>query len=128
MESLRGEVQLLTAELDTTRAERDEAKNQSTLLTGERDAATAQVSTMQSRISELQAAQCDFDRTVQLEVARVVASTGTTMPARVTPAGDASQAADLHAQFAAITDPTEQTAFWRKLTPEQQALILKHHA
>ena len=28
----------------------------------------------------------------------------------------------------AITDPAEQTAFWRKLTPEQQALILKHQA
>ena len=58
----------------------------------------------------------------------MVASTGTTAPARVTPAGDQSQAADLHAQFAAITDPAEQTAFWRKLTPEQQALILKHQA
>jgi hypothetical protein len=50
------------------------------------------------------------------------------MPAQVTPAGDASQGADLHARFAAITDPAEQTAFWRKLTPEQQALILKHQA
>jgi hypothetical protein len=57
-----------------------------------------------------------------------VASTGTTLPARVTPAGDQQQAADLHAQFAAITDPTAQTVFWRKLTPEQQALILKHQA
>jgi hypothetical protein len=27
-----------------------------------------------------------------------------------------------------ITDPTAQTLFWRKLTPEQQALILKHQA
>jgi hypothetical protein len=81
---------------------------------------------MQTRITELQASQSDFDRKMQLEVARVVASTGTTMPVQVTPAGDASQAADLHARFAAITDPAEQTAFWRKLTPEQQALILKH--
>ena len=58
----------------------------------------------------------------------VVASTGTTLPARVTPAGDATQAAELHAQFAAITEPAAQTAFWRKLTPEQQALILKRQA
>jgi len=55
-------------------------------------------------------------------------SGGTTLPARVTPAGDAIQAAELHAQFAAITEPAAQTAFWRKLTPEQQALILKHQA
>jgi hypothetical protein len=46
----------------------------------------------------------------------------------VTPAGDQPQAAELNAQFAAITDPAAQTVFWRKLTPEQQALILKHQA
>jgi signal peptide peptidase SppA len=113
-DSLRGEVALLTAEIDTLKAERDAAKGESTAL--------------QSRIADLQASQADFDKRVQIEVARVVASTGTTLPARVTPAGDATQAADLHAQFAAITDPTAQTLFWRKLTPEQQALILKHQA
>jgi signal peptide peptidase SppA len=113
-DSLRGEVELLTAEIDTLKAERDAARGESTAL--------------QSRIADLQASQADFDKRVQTEVARVVASTGTTLPARVTPAGDATQAADLHAQFAAITDPTAQTVFWRKLTPEQQALILKHQA
>ena len=114
VDSLRGEVALLTAEIDTLKAERDAAKGESTAL--------------QSRLADLQASQADFDKRVQIEVARVVASTGTTLPARVTPAGDATQAADLHAQFAAITDPAAQTAFWRKLTPEQQALILKHQA
>ena len=128
VDSLRGEVELLAAEIDTLKAERDEAKTQAANLITERDAAKVQVTTMQSRITRLEASQTDFDRKLQLEVARVVASTGTTMPAQVTPAGDASQAADLHARFAAITDPAEQTAFWRKLTPEQQALILKHQA
>jgi signal peptide peptidase SppA len=128
VDSLRGEVELLSAEIDTLKAERDEAKNQVTNLITERDSASARVASMQTRITELEASQSDFDRKLQLEVARVVASTGTTMPAQVTPAGDASQAADLHARFAAITDPAEQTAFWRKLTPEQQALILKHQA
>ncbi len=113
-DSLRGEVALLTAEIDTLKAERDAAKGEST--------------TLQSRIADLQASQADFDKRVQIEVARVVASTGTTLPARVTPAGDATQAADLHAQFAAIKNPAEQTAFWRNLTPQQQALILKHQA
>ena len=128
VESLRGEVELLAAEIDTLKAECDEAKIQAANLIAQRDAATGQVATLQSQITELEASQTDFDRKLQLEVARVVASTGTTMPARVTPAGDTNQAADLHSRFAAITDPTEQTAFWRKLTPDQQALILKHQA
>ena len=114
LDSLRGEVGLLTADLQTLRAERDGSK--------------AETTTLQSRIAQLQASQADFDTRVQTEVARVVASTGTTLPARVTAAGDATQAAELHAQFAAISDPTAQTVFWRKLTPEQQALILKHQA
>ena len=128
VESLRGEVELLAAEIDTLKAECDEAKIQSANLIAQRDAAAGQVATLQSQITELEASQTDFDRKLQLEVARVVASTGTTMPARVTPAGDTNQAADLHSRFAAITDPTEQTAFWRKLTTDQQALILKHQA
>ena len=128
VESLRGEVELLAAEIDTLKAECDEAKIQAANLIAQRDVAAGQVATLQSQITELEASQTDFDRKLQLEVARVVASTGTTMPARVTPAGDTNQAADLHSRFAAITDPTEQTAFWRKLTPDQQALILKHQA
>ena len=112
--SLRGEVELLTAEVETLRSERDTA--------------AADATALRTRVTALQASQADFDTRVQTEVARVVASTGTTLPARVTPAGDATQAADLHAQFAAITDPAGQTAFWRKLTPEQQALILNHQA
>jgi signal peptide peptidase SppA len=113
-DSLRGQTAILTAEIDTLKAERDTATGNTTAL--------------QTRVTELQTAQADFDTRVQTEVARVVASTGTTLPARVTPAGDATQAAELHAQFAAITDPSAQTVFWRKLTPEQQALILKHQA
>jgi ClpP class serine protease len=112
VDSLRGEVELLSAEIETLKAERDSA-------TGEAEA-------LRKQVADLQASQADFDTRLQAEVARVVASTGTDAPARVTPAGDQEQAADLHARFAAITDPTEQTAFWRKLTPDQQALILKH--
>jgi len=113
-ERLSGEVELLTAEIDTLKAERDTA--------------TAEVTTLRKQVTDLQASQADFDKRVQTEVARVVASTGTTKPAQVTPAGEATQAADLHAQFTAIKDPAEQTAFWRGLTPQQQALILKHQA
>ena len=113
-ERLSGEVELLTAEIDTLKAERDTA--------------TAEVTTLRKQVTDLQASQADFDKRVQTEVARIVASTGTTKPAQVTPAGETTQAADLHAQFTAIKDPAEQTAFWRGLTPQQQALILKHQA
>ncbi len=119
LDSLRGEVELLSAEIDTLKAERDTAK-------GEAAATQSHVTALQTRVTELQASQSDFDKRVQAEVARVVASTGTTAPAKVTPAGDSTQAADLHARFTAITDPAEQTAFWRSLTPAQQALVLKH--
>ena len=113
-EALRGQVELLSAEVETLKAERDST--------------TGAAEALRKQVAELQASQTDFDKRVQMEVARVVASTGTTAPARVTPAGDQSQAAELHARFAAITDPAEQTAFWRKLTPDQQALILKHQS
>jgi signal peptide peptidase SppA len=108
--SLRGEVETLSAQLDT--------------LTGEHDKAIEQVSTLKSRITELEASQADFDRRVQTEVARVIASTGTTMPARVTPAGD-SQAAvtqatslqDLVAEYTRLVNankPDEAAAFYHQ--------------
>lgn len=44
-------------------------------------------------------------------------------PLPVTPRGDA-KADELVTRFKAITDPKEQTVFWRSLTPEQRTLIL----
>ena len=44
-------------------------------------------------------------------------------PVPVTPRGDA-QAAALVTRFKAITDPKEQTIFWRSLTADQRNLIL----
>jgi len=48
---------------------------------------------------------------------------GETVKSAVSPQGD-QQADDLVARFKAITDPKEQTTFWRNLTPQQQAQIL----
>lgn len=108
--TLRGEVETLSAQLDT--------------LNGERDAANEQVAALQSRITDLEASQADFDRRVQTEVARVVASTGTTMPARVTPAGDnqaavtqATSLQDLVAEYTRLVNankPDEAAAFYHQ--------------
>ena len=108
--SLRGEVETLSAQIDT--------------LTGERDSANGQINTLQARVTELQSSQADFDRRVQTEVARVVASTGTTMPARVTPAGDGKAAVtqttslqDLVAEYTRLVNasqPEEAAAFYHQ--------------
>ncbi|RYD59706.1 MAG: hypothetical protein EOP83_20465, partial [Verrucomicrobiaceae bacterium] len=106
--SLRGEVAILTAEIGTLKAERDSAK--------------AETTAMQSRIADLQASQADFDTRVQTEVARVVASTGTTFPARVTPAGDPQQApnisvSDLIARYDELVSankPEEAAKFYQQ--------------
>ena len=108
--SLRTEVETLSAQLDT--------------LTGERDAANENVATLQARVTELEASQSDFDRKLQLEVARVVASTGTTMPANVTPAGDkqtaitqATSLQDLVAEYTRLVNasqPEEAAAFYHQ--------------
>ena len=44
-------------------------------------------------------------------------------PLPVTSRGD-TKAGELVTKFKAITDPKEQTKFWRSLTPEQRTLIL----
>ena len=109
--SLRSEVETLSGQLDT--------------LTGEHDKAIAQVATLQSRITELEASQTDFDRRLQLEVARVVASTGTTMPARVTPAGDHQAAA---AQATSLQDlVAEYTRLVNANQPEEAAAFYHQH-
>lgn len=82
-EQLRGEVETLSAQAESL-------TSQVEALTTERDGALAQIETLSSRVTELEASQADFDGRVQTEVARIVASTGTNAPARVTPAGDDS--------------------------------------
>jgi signal peptide peptidase SppA len=108
--SLRGEVETLSAQLDT--------------LTGEHDKAIGQVATLKARVTELEASQTDFDKRLQMEVARLVASTGTTMPARVTPAGDnqaavtqATSLQDLVAEYTRLVNankPDEAAAFYHQ--------------
>lgn len=106
-EQLRGEIEALSAQLET--------------LTTERDDARGQITALNTRVTELQESKADFDERLQAEVARVVASTGTTAPAHVTPAGDRSAVApdatlqELVAQYdQLVTDrkPEEAAAFF----------------
>ena len=76
-----------------------------------------------ARNQELEAAEKDLEKRASKRAAEIVAATGTTAPAAVTPKGD-RQADDLLARFKAIDDPKAQTTFWRSLTAQQQALIL----
>jgi hypothetical protein len=108
--SLRGEVESLTTRIES--------------LTGERDAATGQVATLQARVTELEASQTDFDRRLQTEVARVVASTGTTVPARVTPAGD-QQSAGSPATLDQLVAEYDRLVTERK--PEEAAAFFQKH-
>jgi signal peptide peptidase SppA len=109
LDSLRGEVEILSAQVETLGVERDSAAQEAIAL--------------QTRIADLQASQVDFDRRLQLEVARVVASTGTMLPANVTPAGHQSQAAqtpslhDLVTQYEQLVTehkPVEAAAFYQQ--------------
>jgi signal peptide peptidase SppA len=108
-EQLRGEVETLSAQAESLTTE-------VTNLTTERDSALEQVTTLNARVAELEASQADFDA----EVARVVASTGHTSPAQVTPSGDGTPSAtptldELVAQYDQLVSdrkPEEAAAFF----------------
>ena len=85
--------------------------------------ADTRLAELAARNQTLEAAEKDIEARASKRAAEIVASTGTTTPAPVTPKGD-RQTEDLIARFKAITDPKAQTTFWRSLTAQQQALIL----
>ncbi len=109
--------------LDARSAEVTDLTAQVESLTTERNEALGQVDSLNTRITELEASQADFDTRVQTEVARVVAATGTSAPARVTPAGDdAAPAADAsledlvarYDKLIAARQPEEAAHFYQK--------------
>ena len=76
-----------------------------------------------ARNTDLESREQDIEKRALRRSAEIVAATGTSAPAPVTPKGD-RQTDDLVARFRAISDPKAQTVFWRSLTAQQQALIL----
>jgi signal peptide peptidase SppA len=110
--SLRAEVETLSAQADTLNARID-------TLVGERDDARSQIEALNTQVAELQASQADFDA----EVARVVASTGHTPPANVTPAGDNAPSAT--ATIDELVAQYDQLVSDRK--PEEAAKFFEQH-
>lgn len=123
LDALAGERQIEAEALTQARADIETARGSITSLTSDKEALAAQLKELQTRNAALEATEQDLEKRASLRAAQIVAETGTPAPANVTPKGD-QQAATLLEQFRAITNPAEQTAFWQKLTPEQQTLIL----
>ena len=113
---LNAERERLAADLQTARASLDSI--------GKTKAeADTRIAELAARNQTLEAAEKDIEQRASKRAAEIVAATGTSTPAPVTPKGD-RQTEDLVARFKAITDPKAQTTFWRSLTAQQQALIL----
>jgi septal ring factor EnvC (AmiA/AmiB activator) len=94
------------------------------VLKGEEAALREKLKEIEARSAALEAAEQDIEKRAALRAAQIIAETGTSAPANITPKGEAAQADDLYEQFRSIANPTEQTAFWQQLTPAQQAQIL----
>ncbi len=115
-DELRGQIELQTASLESLTQERDQLKS---------DLSTARqsIESITAKNADLESREQDLSKRAAIEAARIVAETGTSTPAEVTPRGDA-QTEGLRERFNAITNPTDQTIFWRDLTPQQKAFIL----
>lgn len=123
LDTLEAERQIEAEALAAVRADLDAARGTHDSLASEKQALNARLKDIEARNAILEAAEQDVEKRASLRAAQIVAETGTPQPAEVTPKGD-DQSANLVDQFRAITDPKEQTVFWRGLSALQQAQIL----
>lgn len=106
------------------RTDLDASRKEVETLKGEEVSLRDKLKELEARNASLESTEQDLEKRAALRAAQIVAETGTSAPAAITPKGDADSAANLYEQFRSIENPTEQTAFWQKLTPAQQAQIL----
>ena len=123
LEAIESERQIEAQTLVQARSDIDASRCSIASLTNEKDALASRLKEIESRNAALEAAEHDLEKRAALRAAQIVAETGTPQPANITPKGN-QQTATLLEQFRAITNPAEQTAFWQKLTADQQAQIL----
>ena len=137
LEVLESERQIETESLAKLRVDLDAARATNASLASDKDAIASQLKEIetsntalnlslkeiQTRNAALEAAEQDLEKRASLRAAQIVAETGTSAPANVTPKGE-PQTASLLEQFRAITDPGAQTTFWQNLDAKQKALIL----
>ena len=123
IDGLTVQVTELNAERERLAADLTTARQSLHSLGTQKGEAETRLAQLTARNQELEATEKDLEKRASKRAADIVASTGTSAPAPVTPRGD-RQTDDLVARFKAITDPAAQTTFWRSLTPQQQALIL----
>ena len=137
LEVLESERQIEAESLAQLRVDLDAARSTNASLASDKDAIASQLKEIetsnaslnlslkeiQTRNAALEAAEQDLEKRASFRAAQIVAETGTSAPANVTPKGE-PQAASLLERFRSITNPAEQTAFWQGLSADQKNQIL----
>ena len=111
----------LTEQRDQLSRDLATAKQSLTSAVGTADELTKAKEQITALTTEVQTLKASAKSAERIAAERYGAASPQPLP--VTPRGDA-EAATLIEKFKAITDPAEQTAFWRSLSAEKRALIL----
>jgi chromosome segregation ATPase len=141
-QDLREQLAALAGEKASLRQEQENLTLANTELTEQRNQLSSELATAKQSLASVTSAAEELTKakeqitTLSAEVQKLKAEAKTAeriaaerygaasaKPLPVTSRGDA-KATELVAKFKAITDPKEQTAFWRSLTSEQRTLIL----
>jgi hypothetical protein len=120
IQTLETDAQASANLLTDASAQTEAIRNQLTALVGERDrvitdllSAQRSIESVTARNKELEAMEQDIEKRVAFRSAQVIAGTGTQVPAKISPAGDASASA-------ASTTPEQHIAHYNDLIKRKQ--------